>query len=623
MSGPARAAARGPLRDRLRGSLQTRVYLLVMWAALGPVAILSWAFATRIHRLDEQLLASRQWAARAAAGQAQEELIQGFEVLQGAATAARVDLEDADGAAEHAALRDPRVHLQFPGGAFFLDASGNPLAEEPERGARSWTAQAATPGVVETLRSGRPTVTPLVSTSSGSHAYQLVPVRDWEGRITGVAGGIVDTSQHHLITLLRYLRRVPDGSADIVDVNGRVVAGTDPGAAGREVECTGIRQMVAERKDATRLCRDCHRDRATDARGRAILAVAAVGNAPWSMVARLPESEVLTPTGVMPEWLGILTAAALALGALLAWGAARSIAKPVSALTAAAEGIAGGDLNDPIPQSGWDEVGRLGAALEKMRTSLRDLIGVVAAANQQLEHRVEERTAELARVNDQLRQREDDLARLYEKVVAAQEDERKRIARELHDDTSQSLAVLVMAIDSATATLKSGKTPRLEEARALAVRTIEEVHRMILDLRPSVLDDLGLQSAIRWYAERHLVSRGISVRCEFDAPDRRFPAAFETALFRVCQEAMSNIARHAHAESVLIQLSEAEGVIRIEIEDDGRGFEPDNVSHSERRHFGLMGIEERVEILGGKVKIDSAPGQGTRVRLEVPLPRGA
>jgi signal transduction histidine kinase len=84
---------------------------------------------------------------------------------------------------------------------------------------------------------------------------------------------------------------------------------------------------------------------------------------------------------------------------------------------------------------------------------------------------------------------------------------------------------------------------------------------------------------------------------------------------------MSNIARHAHAESVLIQLSEAEGEIRIEIEDDGRGFEPDNVSHAERRHFGLMGIEERVEILGGKVVIDSAPGQGTRIRLAVPLPR--
>jgi signal transduction histidine kinase len=224
-------------------------------------------------------------------------------------------------------------------------------------------------------------------------------------------------------------------------------------------------------------------------------------------------------------------------------------------------------------------------------------------------------------VNEQLRQREEDLARLYEKVVAAQEDERKRIARELHDDTSQSLAVLVMAIDSAMATLKAGKVPRLDEARALAVRTIEEIHRMILDLRPSVLDDLGLQSAIRWYAERHLAPRGISARCEFEARDRRWPAAFETAVFRVCQEAMSNIARHSEAESVLIQVAEADGMLRIEIEDDGKGFDPQHAGSPDRRHFGLMGIRERVEILGGKVRIDSAPGQGTRLQFEVPLPR--
>jgi signal transduction histidine kinase len=180
-----------------------------------------------------------------------------------------------------------------------------------------------------------------------------------------------------------------------------------------------------------------------------------------------------------------------------------------------------------------------------------------------------------------------------------------------------------MAIDGAIAALRSGVAPRLDEAKALAVRTIEEVHRMILDLRPSVLDDLGLQSAIRWYAERHLVSRGLSVRCEFEAEDRRLPGAFETALFRVCQEAMSNIARHAQAETVLIQLSESDGVIRIEIEDDGKGFEPGNVSHADRRHFGLMGIEERVEILGGKVRIESAPGKGTRIHLEIPLPKEA
>jgi signal transduction histidine kinase len=430
---------------------------------------------------------------------------------------------------------------------------------------------------------------------------------------------VVDASQHHLLVMLRYLRQSTGGSAEIVDRSGRIVATTEAGRPATTTACSGVREVIAQGRGTSRMCRDCHADRVEDERGRAVVTTAQVANAPWVILARVPASEVLGGSGAFPAWLAGIFLTALGAGALLAWGAARSIAKPVALLTGAAEKIAAGNLSAPVPQTGRDEVGRLAKALEKMRQSIAELIGAVATANAELEKRVVERTGQLAGANEQLRDREAALGRLYEKVVSAQEDERKRIARELHDDTSQSLAVLVMALDSALGALKAGLPPRLEEAKALAMHTIEEVHRMILDLRPSVLDDLGLQSAIRWYAERHLVSRGLSVRCEFEAEDRRYPAAFETALFRVCQEAMSNIARHAHADTVLIQLSEADGVIRIEIEDDGRGFEPGNVSHAERRHFGLMGIEERVEILGGKVRIDSAPGQGTRIHLEVPL----
>ena len=616
MSAPA-------LRERLRGSLQTRVYMLLAVSVVIPVGLLAWAFGIRVSRLDQQLVAAREWSARTVAGQVEEELNQGFEVLQRAATASHVNLEDRDPAPERAALRDPRVSLQFPGGAFFLDATGAVVAEEPDRGSRSIAPVGDLEVIRHAIQTGRPAVTPFVAGRSGEHVYELVPVRDWEGRVTGLAGGIVDTGQHHLLVMLRYLRQDADGSAEIVDRDGRVLATTEPVRPATTTACSGVRRLVAEGKGTAYLCRDCHSTPSQDARGRAAVTTAPVRNAPWSVVARVPAAEVMGTTGVFPMWLGGMILVALGSGALLAWGAARSIAKPVSALTRVAETIAAGDLSGEIRALGGDEVGRLAMALERMRRSLADLIGAVATANAQLEERVIERTAQLGEVNAQLRDREAALGRLYEKVVTAQEDERKRIARELHDDTSQSLAALVMALDGAVAALKAGLTPRLEETRALAVRTIEEVHRMILDLRPSVLDDLGLQSAIRWYADRHLTSHGVSVRCEFDAPDRRFPAAFETALFRVCQEAMSNVARHAQAESVLIQLSEGGGAIRIEIEDDGRGFEPERVSHAERRHFGLMGIEERVEILGGTVKIESSPGQGTRVRLEVPLPREA
>jgi signal transduction histidine kinase len=607
-------------RERLRGSLQTRVYLLLAVSTLGPTAIVAWAFAARISRLDEQLLASRQWAARATASQIEEELNQALEILQRAATAPRVNLEGGDLGAERAALSDPRIRAKFPGGAFFLDAKGRRVVEEPERGNESVAPSQGLPEVRDSIQTGRPALTSFVGTAGGERIYALVPVRNWEGRVTGIAGGVVDTGQANLAVLLKFLRRSPEGSAELVDSGGKVILGSDPGRLRQSSRCGAIAQVISERRGVAALCKDCHPGRSSDEQGRSVLAAAPVMNAPWAVVAWLPEKEVLASSGAFPGWLATLTGAVLGLGAILAWGAARSITEPVSRLTSAAERIAEGDLTGRIQKSGFDEVSRLAAALEKMRESLRDLIGSVASANQQLEKRVEDRTAELAKVNAQLREREDALEHLYEKVVAAQEDERKRIARELHDDTSQSLAVLVMALDGAMTTLKAGGVPRLEEAKALAVRTIEEVHRMILDLRPSVLDDLGLLSAIRWYAERHLAPRGVSVRCEFEARDRRMPAAFETAVFRVCQEAMSNVARHAQAESVLIQVSESGGALHIEIEDDGRGFDPENVSQAHRRPFGLMGIRERVEILGGSVRIDSAPGKGTRIHIDVPLP---
>jgi signal transduction histidine kinase len=244
----------------------------------------------------------------------------------------------------------------------------------------------------------------------------------------------------------------------------------------------------------------------------------------------------------------------------------------------------------------------------------------VEHANAELEGRVAARTKELNEANAALREREEARSSLLRKVITAQEDERKRIARELHDETTQSLAVLAMGIDAVQDALRAGKTPRLDEVKALAVRTLEDVHRLILDLRPSVLDDLGLLSAIRWYAERQLESRGIAVRCEFGEM-RRLPPELETALFRICQETMSNIARHSQATAVLVQVGVEKEEIVVEIEDDGRGFDPEAVARREgRRSWGLMGIRERAEILGGVAKVESSPGQGTHVEVRVPAP---
>jgi signal transduction histidine kinase len=370
------------------------------------------------------------------------------------------------------------------------------------------------------------------------------------------------------------------------------------------------------------LCADCHAEYGVEIRPDEHLVLAPVAAASWGVVVRQQKGEALPTHGALP-WYVIVggIAAQLAIGMTFAWGAARSVTRPVAVLTDHAERIAGGELASPIPDLGEDEVGRLGHSLERMRESLRLLIDRVAQVNSELEQRVTERTKELNEANAQLREREEMRGQLLQKVITAQEDERKRIARELHDETSQSLAVLAMGLEAAQDALRSGKGPRLDEVKALAVRTLEDVHRLILDLRPSVLDDLGLLSAIRWYAERHLESRGISARCEFgEIP--RLPAEMETALFRMCQETMSNIARHAQATAVLVQVGIEGSEIVIDIEDDGKGFDPAAAARPDgRRSWGLMGIRERAEILGGAAKIESAPGQGTHVEVRIPLPK--
>jgi signal transduction histidine kinase len=366
---------------------------------------------------------------------------------------------------------------------------------------------------------------------------------------------------------------------------------------------------------------DCRAGSAEPLTEADLVTFAPLASAPWGVVVRQAADEALPTEGAVP-WLavaGVLTLQ-MALAGAFAWGASRSVTQPVAVLTAEAERIASGELAWPIPALGEDEVGQLGQALDRMRSSLKESLERVEKANEALEGRVTERTRELAEANAALREREEARGQLLRKVITAQEDERKRVARELHDETTQALAVLLMRIDRAAEAIRAGGAPGLDEVKALATRALDDVHRLILDLRPSVLDDLGLLSAIRWYAERTLGPRGVSVRCEFGELSR-LPPELETALFRLCQEAISNVARHAQATHALVEVAADGADLVVDVEDDGRGFDLAAVQQREGRpHWGLLGIVERAELLGGGARIDSSPGAGTRVEVRIPLP---
>jgi PAS domain S-box-containing protein len=238
------------------------------------------------------------------------------------------------------------------------------------------------------------------------------------------------------------------------------------------------------------------------------------------------------------------------------------------------------------------------------------------------DRRLIERAARLAGIAIERVRAEEIRARLLSQVITVQEEERRRIARELHDETAQSLASLLLGL-SALQDTRSIKAAR-DRARALhqiTTRALAEVRRLAWGLRPSLLDDLGLTAAVERYTEEFAQTRGLAVDLATSGLEQgRLPAAVETALFRIMQEALSNVARHAGARRVGVRLWRDGGTVRLVVEDDGQGFDPTRPAPpAAARGLGIHSMRERAAAHKGLVAIDSAPGRGTRVAVEIPL----
>jgi len=220
------------------------------------------------------------------------------------------------------------------------------------------------------------------------------------------------------------------------------------------------------------------------------------------------------------------------------------------------------------------------------------------------------------------RQRQETLQSYARQVTEAQEEERKRIARELHDETAQALVALCRGLDSLSGSGRSppeATTDQLGELRGLAVTTLENVRRFSRALRPSVLDDLGLIPAIEWLVADLTGRQRIDVRLEVAGKPRRLSADAELVLFRVVQEALRNVEKHAQASRATIGVSFNSRRVHVEVSDNGRGFDLGRGTRDLARlgHFGLLGMQERTQLLGGTLNIWSQPGKGTRVAADI------
>lgn len=252
---------------------------------------------------------------------------------------------------------------------------------------------------------------------------------------------------------------------------------------------------------------------------------------------------------------------------------------------------------------------------------LRDLTQSLQEKNRQLE--LSSRT-ERERLFEAVNQQREQLRALANRLTEVQEAERKQLARDLHDHLGQVLTAISINLASVKDELPADCVPRLKdrlvEASLLTDQTLEQIRELSLNLRPPMLDDLGLIPTLRWYVKQYANRLNLKTRLEAQQLEERLPPALETALYRVVQEALTNVARHAQANQVQVRLQRQEAMIMICIEDDGQGFDVAKVIASKAavKGMGLLGMRERITLLGGRLDIQSQPGQGTRLRVEVP-----
>ena len=465
-------------------------------------------------------------------------------------------------AADLPAAKDPapllhafRLHSPFSDATYIVDDAGQVIASDPS---------AKTPIPLDVIRAHEG-VTPAVVTDTGAVVAVVQPFK--VGTADRYAISEMRVASSSLRNLLAEMPLDASLQVTVLDAN---------------------RAVVASRTDAPD---------ASDV----IAVTAPLRFAPWQV--RIAQPRRLAFAGLTSLNRGFLiTAFVLVLASVLLAGTlSRSVVRPIHQLSQQAERMRGGDLSSAIAVSGDHEIAVLGRTLDEARVRLATTLGALQAFNERLEAEVASRTAVIAAQNEQRKV-------LVRKMISATEDERRRLARELHDEIAQLLTVIQLSLHEMEAT-----SPAVARATALLAQTQAEVHRIIHDLRPSLLDDLGLAAAMRSWAEDHLKPSGVQFTLDIDealphAPER------DTVIFRIFQELVTNVLRHAQAEQVAVSLYARDGRIVLEVEDDGRGFDAD----AKTNRAGVTGMRERAALVNGTLRFESEPGEGTQAVLEIP-----
>jgi signal transduction histidine kinase len=275
-------------------------------------------------------------------------------------------------------------------------------------------------------------------------------------------------------------------------------------------------------------------------------------------------------------------------------------------LAAAMESFGSGKLKGQLPEAPKDEIGRLGKVFNRMSARIMERDRENISLTKALDTRISER------------------GELLKRLLTIQEVERKHLAREIHDEIGQGLSSIALSIELSERSLEvnpSASKEYLQQASTMIADSTDRMYDLILGLRPSALDDLGLISALRAHLQRTMEPAGINF--EFDTTDikERLPAEIETTLFRLFQEALTNVVRHSKAKNVSLRITIENGHIYGEIVDDGVGFDMEKLTTTRlgERGFGILGMQERVDQFNGELEIQSSRNGGTRLQIKLPI----
>jgi len=505
----------------------------------------------------------------------------------------------------------------FTEGVFLLDKHGDTLLSYP---ARDYSRQNLMfiPWVSSVLSEGRPVISNVytIEPINKPLIFVLVPLRNASGEVIGAAGGAINPTNSVMSRILRaaVTSELDDHYIEIIDSNEVVIASDKTSHILGHHDHDGILgKMIKEKVTACKTCD--HGFTKSDGKAQDILAVAPLQSVSWAIVFGQNMDEIYQPAHQLRNKFILFALIFIGTAIIFSIGISRNIVSPIQSLITATNRIGQGNLSVPVGNIGSDEVAVLARSFDTMREQLAKSLDSIHRQNLELEDRVIQRT-------QQLEEKQHANARLLKQLISSQEDERKRIARELHDESLQTLSAILMNIEMFRLHPELISPERVTTMRDTVTRVINEMNKVIQNLRPTVLDDLGFEAAIVWLADRNLKDRGIHCFLNMQAlAEERMSPELQTTLFRIIQEAVMNIARHAEAGNVFINIGTNHRQFKMTIEDDGVGFNTSSALENLRtgRGLGVLGMQERAAQVGGVLKICSTPGEGTIIQCTIPL----